>query len=364
MQFIGLIQEQHPDRCALFMQWQQLKMPVWVDSLNRLGVQAVPLMWAIDEHGVVRATRPQWDWIEGEFLATDYPEPKSISTAIREEAAVSHFHAGRLDQAIDAWQAMLPHIHPAPDRGALLFRLGCAFRARHDSQNRRPGDFQKAIQAWTEALRLFPQNYIWRRRLQQYGPSLEKPYPFYPWIEEARAAIQARGQQPQPLRVEPEGAELVYPKRPQVGEEIPPADPQGKLARDTSPWVEVEWAIAPSPIKPGGRGRLYLFFEPSALKTALWNPPGGDLQWWWQPNPKLQFVRRSAATSLGQEETSRQRHVLEFEFQIEEEAFPPGENQPQELWLDGYGVYPLCLEVGGECVFLRRDLRLRIPLQL
>ena len=58
------------------MAWKQMDFPILVDSLNRIGVYAVPLMWAIDEHGVVQKTRPQEDWINGEFLTTSFPEPE------------------------------------------------------------------------------------------------------------------------------------------------------------------------------------------------------------------------------------------------------------------------------------------------
>jgi hypothetical protein len=38
---------------------------------------------------------------------------------------------------------------------------------------------QKAVQYWTMALDMDSNQYIWRRRIQQYGPRLEKPYSFY-----------------------------------------------------------------------------------------------------------------------------------------------------------------------------------------
>ena len=41
VKIVGLIQEQHADRCALFLQWKQMDFPVLVDSLNRTGVSAV-----------------------------------------------------------------------------------------------------------------------------------------------------------------------------------------------------------------------------------------------------------------------------------------------------------------------------------
>ena len=48
IQLVGLIQEQHPDRCKLFMQWKQMDWPVLVDPLNLLEVSAVPLALLID----------------------------------------------------------------------------------------------------------------------------------------------------------------------------------------------------------------------------------------------------------------------------------------------------------------------------
>ena len=61
---IGIIQEQHPDRCRLFMQWKQMGWPIIVDSLNLTGVSAVPRTLAIDEHGIVRLNRAQPETIE------------------------------------------------------------------------------------------------------------------------------------------------------------------------------------------------------------------------------------------------------------------------------------------------------------
>ena len=50
----GIIEEQHPDRAQLFMQWKQMGWPVMVDSLNLLNVPYVPITLEIDEGGVIR----------------------------------------------------------------------------------------------------------------------------------------------------------------------------------------------------------------------------------------------------------------------------------------------------------------------
>ena len=54
LQMVGIIQEQHPDRARLFMQWKNMDWPLMVDSLGLLGVTVVPITVAIDEHGIIR----------------------------------------------------------------------------------------------------------------------------------------------------------------------------------------------------------------------------------------------------------------------------------------------------------------------
>ena len=72
-----------------------------------------------------------------------------------------------------------------PKNAPVQFRLGVCYRRRYESQQRQPGDFQAAIDSWSRALDLDPNQYIWRRRIQQYGPRLDKPYAFYDWVNEA-----------------------------------------------------------------------------------------------------------------------------------------------------------------------------------
>jgi hypothetical protein len=119
-------------------------------------------------------------------------------------------------------------------RTRTLFRLGVAHRIRHESARRKPGDFQAAVDAWGPALALDPSQYIWRRRIEQYGPRLAKPYAFYDWIEQARAEIARRGEAPIPLTVEPYCSELAGPVREALAEAAAPVepDPTGLIGRD------------------------------------------------------------------------------------------------------------------------------------
>ena len=119
---------------------------------------------------------------------------------------------------------------------------------RHESAGRRPGDFQAAVDAWGRALVLDPNQYIWRRRIEQYGPRLTKPYAFYDWIVQARAEITRRGESPVPLAVEPYGSELAGPVRDILDEAALPVepDPKGQIQRDTQRLIEAEVVVVPS----------------------------------------------------------------------------------------------------------------------
>jgi len=192
---VGIIQEQHPDRCRLFMQWKQMDWPILVDALNLYGVSAVPITYAIDEAGVVRAVNPKPAELEA-FLASPAREPGPPPRVSRPDlaklkpaecaASAVEWGAyadalflwggdGRLGEAIDAYERAL---RLAPGDGPTEFRLGVAFRRRHDSAARETGDFQAAARHWAAALESDPNQYVWRRRIQQFGPRLDKPYPF------------------------------------------------------------------------------------------------------------------------------------------------------------------------------------------
>jgi hypothetical protein len=76
---VGIIQEQHPDRARLFMQWKKLGWPILVDSYNLLGVRVVPITLAIDEHGVIREVNPprgDVEHLERTFLSQDFELPE------------------------------------------------------------------------------------------------------------------------------------------------------------------------------------------------------------------------------------------------------------------------------------------------
>src|SRR5262249_27307617 len=150
--------------------------------------------------------------------------------------------------------------------GAAHFRLGVAYRKRYDSDARQTGDFQRAVDEWKAALDLDPNQYIWRRRIQPYGPRLDKPYSFYDWVITARADRRKRGETPVPLAVEPGGAEFAQPSKapePSATEHEAP-DPRGRVTRDTRKLIGVETAVVPPTKATGAAARVHVEFRPNA----------------------------------------------------------------------------------------------------
>ena len=304
IQMVGIIQEQHPDRCRLFMQWKQMDWPILVDSLNQLEVTAVPITLAIDEYGIIRhkgLSLQDAETIEEVFLNQSFdapgdeqrsasanpasPDIESLRAAAEggAEQDLRHYAnqltvwggPGQMGAAIGAYQDVITadSRHDPDDFASDHFRLGVAFRKRYDSDHREADDFQLAVQHWKTALDLDPNQYIWRRRIQQYGPRLDKPYPFYDWVPEARAAISARGETAVELAVEPRGAEFAKPlEHFETGAAAAAEpDPGGRIHRDEGQFVHAEATVVPPVVAPGETIRVHVTMRPNLETKSHWN---------------------------------------------------------------------------------------------
>ncbi|MCP4249813.1 MAG: tetratricopeptide repeat protein [bacterium] len=374
LKMMGLIQEQHPERCRLFMQWKQIDCPVMADPLNLLGVKVVPIALGIDEHGIVRAhlRRPgdlkaflelEPEGAPPPAVMLSRPKPESMrppadssdAAAWRRFADATALWSGpeRLDEAIDAYRRSATF---DSSNAATMFRLGVAHRMRFDSDQRRPGDFAKAVGAWQAALEADPNNYIWRRRIQQYGPRLDKPYAFYDWIHEARREIEARGESPVPLRAEPRGAEFAAPIRAFASQPSPAEqpDPAGKITRDPGQLIEAGCTVVPPVVAPGRSVRVHLSFRPNAKTQAHWNNETGDLGVWLNL-PEGWTADRSAITfpNPAKPLTEEPRHV-EFELRCAADA------EPAEQSISAYALYYVCQGATGKCLYRRQDLNVEV----
>jgi hypothetical protein len=374
---LGVTQEQHADRCRLFAQWTRFDWPILHDPINLLEAPAVPIAVAIDEHGIVRAIRPNPDTFEAEFLdkafADDAPsvargsagspdpaclrrtaEANPTAGAWRSagDAATIWGGADKADQAIDAYARALK-LDPT-DKNS-WFRLGVAHRLRHESAGRTPGDFQAAINAWGRALELDPNQYIWRRRIEQYGPRLAKPYAFYDWIAQAKAEISRRGETPVPLVVEPYGSELAGRVRDVVAEASVPRepDPQGQIQRDVERLIEAEVVVVPARVRPGQAARVHLSFRPNAAHHARWNNESTPLRVWIAGTEGWTITPRLLEAPQGIQPESVEVRRVDFEMKS-----PP--TAQARARLAAYAVYNTCEEAGGRCLFLRQDLSIEL----
>lgn len=378
---VGVTQEQHPERCRLFAQWQGFEWPILHDPINLFGNEAVPMTVAIDEHGVVRAVNPRPDTFEREFLARTFEAPEAGPTSSawtdhrtkREELRA----AAETSNTAEAWSTLgdasilwggLPAIEDAieaydrafglGDDPASLFRLGVAFRMRHESSLARPGDFQRAVDAWTAALERNPNQYIWRRRIQQFGPRLRvKPYPFYDWVDGAIAAVEARGELPVTLDVMPYGAEIAQPSRAFVSEagasvdEDP--DPDGRIRRDDAARLKHEVTLVPPRAKPGQAVRVHVTLTPRP--GAYWNNEAEPVLVWLDGPDGWELSRQGLSAPNGPGAESEEARRVDLEVLVPEGAGVAGRFR-------AYVLFNACDQVGGTCLYLRQDFDFEVPL--
>jgi len=375
---LGIAQEQHADRCRLFAQWRQLDWPILHDPINVMRVGGVPVEVAIDEQGIVRSLRPDPKTIEKEFLdrtfPSDVPEPPGNAekatppdmAALRRRAeqnrscdtwrelgdalALWEGSAG-IDEAINAYrQALLVKA----DDGDAHFRLGVCYRMRCESRQAMPTDFQAAVDHWTQAREIEPNRYIWRRRIEQYGPRLTKPYPFYDWMEVAARDIRERGDRPVELSVLPTGSETAGPARSFDAEQrVEPPDPQGRILRDRSGLVLAEVTVVPPHVSPEGVVRVHVTLRPNDRRKAHWNNEAEPLRLWVDPIPGWKVQPQLLTAPQGnQPQTSEPRH-LEFELRAAPDA-------SGTVTLAAYALYHVCEDADGTCSFLRQDISIAV----
>jgi hypothetical protein len=387
---LGVTQEQHPDRCRLFAQWQGLDFPIMWDPFNLTATKVVPRVLGFDEHGVLVADnlslrdwkerfldRPSSppkqlphipdslgddvlacvDWIQNNCILPMPGEPMPDELFELEVNKVrARLLSSLLWNPLEAWnEAPLVLETVAKDMEPLArFQAGVAYRMRHDSAFAQPGDFQAAVDHWSAALAADPSQYIWRRRLQQYGPRLDKPYPFYDWVEQAREEIAARGEAPVPLAVEPSGAENAAP-----GEGMTPAEagtpPEGAdgVPRDEGDWLEIETAVVWDTSGSEAVARVHVAARPNAERGVHWNNEVEPaLLWVGHPDLPEGFETDRRGLTGEQPAAEASTETRRFDFEVR----PPEGGGTLSAFL----LFYACEDVDGECVYLRRDIEVPI----
>ena len=389
LQVIGIVQEQHPDRAQLYQQWKGLDFPILWDPFGLSGVEAVPDLTAVDEHGVIRIARPAPKLFETQFMegfmgrsfeaSEGEPVPATffqvnasarlrgdLSTEDRARRAMARLMlagptARTIDGEVDALASAAVEGQPR-DR----FRAGVGLRMRFDGPQARAADLQRSIDAWFSALMASPNQYIWRRRIQQWGPALDKPYAFYDWVGVARADIQARGERPVRLLASLSGAERAQSSRavPVLRSGAVEPDPEDRITLDSGRLVRLEHAVAlntavvgPRIRVPRGSLRLHVVLRPRQGATwpvdadppVLWLEPG---EGWLLASSLVPFqapgVGGEGRPLIADLELSTPLRMLA----------PPDPSAPPPAataTLRGYVLYSVC-EADGTCVFRRQEL--------
>ncbi|CAN5406146.1 hypothetical protein BH23VER1_BH23VER1_26100 [soil metagenome] len=359
LRVLGIVQEQHGDRARLFHQWKEMDWPILVDSYNLLGVEAVPITVLVRPDGTIEKTRAKLDDLQPflqKFAGTGgesteaAPQPADPPVP---EAVLLDQHAA-YDETVALWED-----RDKPS-AAEAFRLGVLYRKRFDSPAQQPGDFGKAVAQWTSALERQPDQYIWRRRIQQYGPRLDKPYAFYDWVTEAREAIVQRGEVPVLLVAEPGGAEIAEPgtfAAPPAGQDLGAhPDPHGRLAQDTQSLVRAETVAVPGTAGDRAGYRIHLTLRPDPTHDAHWNNEAGvSSLWialsegWWVSPPAIAIPAGELPAA-----TSTEARTVEFEVTPDEDAAAPSS-------FSAAAFYYVCEGESGTCLYLRNNISIPIP---
>ena len=381
LQTVGIIQEQHPDRAQLFMQWKEMDWPILVDSQNQLGVAVVPITLLIDEHGIIRNRRPPRrgvaEFVE-QWVGEEYEPLSVVGNSSPESPNINKLRKATENGAADSWRAFgqalvnwggVDHIDEAidaftqavqidPRHGLTEFQLGVAYRQRFDSAHRQPGDFQKAVDHWGEALAIDPNQYIWRRRIQQYGPRLMKPYPFYDWVPKARDEIIVRGQTPSSLIVEPGGAEFAHRAKSFIADDTVRNEPESasRIHRDKEGFILTEATVVPGAVNPGTAVRVHLSFSPNEKIKAHWNNEAEPMQLWVNVPMGWEIDRQSHTIANATTAVSLETRVIEFELHV------PADAAPGRTTIGAYALYNVCEGENGVCLYRRLDMEIQLDI--
>jgi hypothetical protein len=231
-----------------------------------------------------------------------------------------------------------------------------AYRKRYDSNFREPEDFQKAVEQWSAALDIDPNQYIWRRRIQQYGPRLDKPYSFYDWVITARKEITARGEVPARLDVEPSGAEFAHSDKSfeSSSDNRKEPDPRGRILRDTGQFIKVETTVVPNTKAQEVSERVHVVFRPNRANKTHWNNEAGSFVFWVDAPAAWTVSQHLTTIPNPSPEPSTEPREVEFEVK------GPDSSHANGVTLPAYALYYVCEDVHGVCMYRRQDVLITI----
>ena len=351
---LGVIQEQHADRAKLYKQWKQFDFPIVQDATTKLDLAVVPIPLLIDEHGIVRNSKPKPGDLEA-FINHSFEAPtaaEKTTTKIEAQTLISQGNQAlesrdekRIAEAIRKFEQL---VEQSPENGKALFSLGVAYRSRFDSSMREESDFANASKYWSEALATNPNQYIWRRRIEQYGPRQIKPYPFYDWVDKAVEAIEKRGETPVKLVAPLTGSEIAKPsKKLPTSDEAKNPDPEAKIFADENKSVAISATTVPAIVKKGSMVRIHLNFD---VAKGKWNNEATPLRVWIHESSSGKPESRLLVHDASQINSANSKYI-DFEFQTDKES--------QNCKIIGYALYHTC-DDEGVCYYYRQNFTIPI----
>jgi len=395
---IGVVQEQHAERARLYKQWKQYDFPIAQDSFTELGLSVVPVPILIDEFGYVQSAKPRltnigalvnkksnppansaprldpkkrtaYEIMQSKPLEETLEKGKQLILAgdalIRQVSAnrlvnFATYNDGSISSHLHHAIAKYHHSeeilvkHDAELLGALYFRLGVAYRMRFDKlprEARTDADFDRAIEYWSKAVERTPNQYIWRRRIQQYGPRQAKPYPFYDWVETAEKELLQRGEKPIELPVPLTESETAKPSNKfNLLSKATNPDPHEKINEAPSNVIQCRATVVPATAKPGQAVRVHLHFNTVAAK---WNNEAENMVVWINESNSGQSEKSLIEFENPVAPTSTETRQFEFEYQTDKAA-------TQNIEINGFALFNTCKSSGGQCLYLRKNFSIPI----
>ena len=364
---LGVVQEQHSERTKLYKQWKQYDFPIAQDPVTKLGAAVVPIFIGIDEHGIVRNTRLRpgglAKFLEAEFdapataapvmdgeidyakMAAEDATPENLCMMGDAEMLFRVSKSESHNKAIAAYQSALKQ---DPKNGTILFRLGAAYRQRYDEKSHDDADFDLASKHWTLAMEANPRQYIWRRRIEQYGPRLEKPYPFYDWVGTAIKEIEQRGEVPVKLTVELTQSELADRSKPDFSKRDTMPKSTEELERDKGEYISIESTMVPGFVKPGKPATVHLRLVASGAK---WNNESTPLTVW-VDSDSAKLSKQLMVFENPNQADSKENRSFEFDLMVGDKG--------NDGMISGFALYNVCNE-DGVCMYRRQDFKIEVP---
>jgi tetratricopeptide (TPR) repeat protein len=364
---LGVVQEQHAERTKLYKQWKQYDFPIAQDSVTKLGAAVVPIFIGIDEHGIVQSTKLRPENLKA-FLNKTFDPPANEAAKLAKDIDYSALaskdgstenlcflgdqemlfrvsESKSYDNAIESYRSALKK---DPNNGTILFRLGAAYRQRYDEHSHDDADFDMASKYWTMALDSNPRQYIWRRRIEQYGPRLQKPYPFYDWVDTAITEIKQRGEVPVELTVALTQSELAGRSKPDYSKRDTMPELTEKIERDQGQFISIESTMVPGFVKSGKPATVHLRFVPSGAK---WNNESTPLTVWVE-SESAKLSQQLLTHTVPDEANSKEDRSFEFDL------LPSDDNGDGSII--GFALYNVCTEE-GVCMVRRQDFKIDVP---